>query len=303
MTSRYQRAILAAATAAALHGCSGGRRTANPGASAPAPTPAPVVRTASSAGAAALARGWAAERARLDPGAAAAEISIGAPDAAVAIFLEGNADLALTTRKLRPDELAFLRKRGATHEPRDFVAGYDALCVYVHPANTRTQISLPELADLYGKKGATDDWARLGVKKIRGSRSTRVVRVQPQADTSAHDHFRRTVLGDEGRARDGALEANTLPDILALVASTPAAIAYGRCGSSAQVKTLSVARGQDEAGVAPTPANMADASYPLARPLLVHLAGGANEHVKRHLDWVLSEDGQRVVERLGYLRR
>jgi phosphate transport system substrate-binding protein len=86
-----------------------------------------------------------------------------------------------------------------------------------------------------------------------------------------------------------------------LLSATPGAIAYGSCGAPASVKVLRIAAGKGSA-VAPGPDTLAAGTYPLARPLLVHVPGYAQEHAKRYLDWLLSERGQRVVESLGYVR-
>jgi phosphate transport system substrate-binding protein len=302
-----QRGLAAAAIVAAVSGfgCSPRperapvKKSEAPDAGAPKK---PLVRMASAASAGPLAQGWAEARLEIDGQALGEVASAPLEEAAIAAFVEGHADLALVTRKLDERELRSVRIKDQGKEPRDFVAGFEAVCLYVNAANPLEQISLEELAQIYGAKGRVERWADLKVK-VPGARGGKLVRLQAQADTALGQQFRQAVLGAKGTDKPGALEANGAGDALALVAATPGAIGYAACGSGDErVKTVRVSRTRGTPGVAATAAAMADGSYPLARPLLLHMSGAAPDHVKRHLDWVLSEDGQRVVERLGYVR-
>jgi phosphate transport system substrate-binding protein len=54
-------------------------------------------------------------------------------------------------------------------------------------------------------------------------------------------------------------------------------------------------------GVDPTPARVADGTYPMARPLFLITDGPPAGPAARFVDYVLSDDGQRLVARHGYL--
>ncbi len=56
-------------------------------------------------------------------------------------------------------------------------------------------------------------------------------------------------------------------------------------------------------GVAPTPATVKDSSYPMARPLFLVTDGPPTSAAKRFIDYVLSAEGQKLVNRHGYLNR
>ena len=54
-------------------------------------------------------------------------------------------------------------------------------------------------------------------------------------------------------------------------------------------------------GVAPTVENIKNGAYPITTPLYaVTYAGNTNENVPRFLEWILSEEGQEIIERTGY---
>jgi phosphate transport system substrate-binding protein len=44
-----------------------------------------------------------------------------------------------------------------------------------------------------------------------------------------------------------------------------------------------------------------DNTYPIARPLYMYSLGKAEGGVKKYLDWILSDAGQKVVKDNGYV--
>jgi phosphate transport system substrate-binding protein len=56
-------------------------------------------------------------------------------------------------------------------------------------------------------------------------------------------------------------------------------------------------------GVEATPENIAEGSYPMARPLYLVTDGPATGDAERFVDYVLSDDGQALVTDHGYLRQ
>ena len=41
--------------------------------------------------------------------------------------------------------------------------------------------------------------------------------------------------------------------------------------------------------------------YPIARPLLIYTLGEPAGELKKYIDWILSDAGQAVVEKSGYV--
>ena len=56
-------------------------------------------------------------------------------------------------------------------------------------------------------------------------------------------------------------------------------------------------------GVYPSPENITNETYPIVTPLYaVTYKGNENENVKRLIDWILSDEGQEIIEKTGYSR-
>jgi phosphate transport system substrate-binding protein len=55
-------------------------------------------------------------------------------------------------------------------------------------------------------------------------------------------------------------------------------------------------------GVEPTPENIQNGSYPLIHEFyIVSREDGKNPNVKKLIDWFLSEQGQALIEDVGYI--
>jgi phosphate transport system substrate-binding protein len=54
-------------------------------------------------------------------------------------------------------------------------------------------------------------------------------------------------------------------------------------------------------GRPPTPANVRNGSYPLARYLFLHAVRRPRGWPRRFIDFVFSDEGQRIVEEVGFV--
>jgi phosphate transport system substrate-binding protein len=87
-----------------------------------------------------------------------------------------------------------------------------------------------------------------------------------------------------------------------LIAKTPNAIGYSGMGyATPAVKHLMVSRKKGDKAVEPTIATTLDKSYPIARPMFMYTAGDPAAHVKKYLDWIMSDAGQKIVADTGYV--
>ena len=84
--------------------------------------------------------------------------------------------------------------------------------------------------------------------------------------------------------------------VATIVAKTPGAIGYVGLGYlSSNVKALFID------GVKPSNETVLTGDYVLARPLFMYTNGKPTGYVKAFFDFVLSEEGQKMVENLGFV--
>ncbi len=228
-------------------------------------------------------------------------VSGGGSGTGIAAMINGTVDIANSSRKMKDSEIELARGNG--NEPIEFVVGFDALAVYVHPDNPLDQVSLEQLAELYGEGGDVDTWSQLGVE-VPGCSSDEIVRVSRQNNSGTYVYFREAVLGERRDFRLGSRDMHGSKDVVDLVENTPCAIGYsGLAYATDHVKMPCVKKGEDGDCVSPSVETAIDASYPIARPLFMYTAGEPQGAIREYLDWVLSDEGQCIVYEKGYAPR
>jgi phosphate transport system substrate-binding protein len=246
-----------------------------------------------------IAEAWAEQYHREHPNIRV-QVLGGGSGVGIASLIDGNCDMANTSRKMKKAEIdAAHKSRG--QPPQEIVVGHDALAIYVHKNNPLDSISVEELADLYGEGGRITKWTQLGVPE--GTLGTdQIIRVNRQSSSGTYAYFREAVLGKGRDLKLASIDANGSKDAVSLISHTPSAIGYSGMGyATPAVKTLRVSRRRGEPGVAPTVENARNGTYPITRPLQIYVIGTPAGAVKDYLHWILAPDGQNVVLQLGYV--
>ena len=245
-----------------------------------------------------LAQAWAEQYATVDPGVSV-EVSGGGSGTGIAALVSGTVDIANCSRRFEQQEID-TAKKNTGKEPREFMVGYDALAVYVSKNNPLNEITLEQLADIYAEGGKITKWSQLGVKLPGGS--DEIIRVSRQSNSGTYFYFREAILGKGRDFRLGSRDMQGSKDVVELVANTASAIGYSGMGyNTPEVKQLRVAKKAGDKFYAPTVATTLDHTYPIARPLFMYTLGDPSGAVKKYLDWIHSEEGQKIVVQSGYV--
>jgi len=244
-----------------------------------------------------VAQAWAEAYKGVNPSVSVA-VSGGGSGTGISALLNGTVDLANASRKMKPREVAAARAKGI--EPVEFVVGYDALAVFVHRDNPKGRFTLGELADIYGEGGHTHNWKDLGIE-VPGCSSGEIVRVSRQNNSGTYAYFRKIVLGSRRDYALGSRDMHGSKDVVDLVEHTFCAIGYsGLAYATKHVKMVDIAVDAKGPYVTPSVQSASDGSYPIARPLLMYSNGQPQGEVKEYLDWILGEEGQRIIRAKGY---
>lgn len=245
-----------------------------------------------------LAQAWAEEYATVDP-TVSVEVSGGGSGTGIAALIEGTIEIANCSRRFEPSEIEQARKlRGK--EPREFLVGYDALAVYVSTSNPIQEITLDQLAQIYGEGGTITKWSQLGVKMPDGA--DEIIRVSRQSNSGSYAYFREAILGKGHDFKLGSRDLHGSKDVVELVAKTPQAIGYSGMGyAMPEVKMLRVAKKAGDTYVSPTAEATLSRAYPIARELFLYTLGEPTGAAKKYMDWVHSPAGQAIVAKSGYV--
>jgi len=243
-----------------------------------------------------VAQAWAERYRTVNPTVAVA-VSGGGSGTGIASMINGTVDIANSSRTMSEEEIELARERGT--DPIEHIVGYDALAIYLHPDNPITEMSLAQLASIYGERGSVERWSELGVT-VPGCPSDEIVRVSRQNSSGTYAYFQEAVLGDD-EFRLGSRNMNGSSEVVDLVENTPCAIGYSGMAYAREGVKMPCIRATDESEcVAPSVATASDGSFPIARPLFMYTAGTPEGMVREYMDWILSADGQCMLTEIGY---
>ncbi len=245
-----------------------------------------------------VAQVWAEDYKKLHPDVDV-EVSGGGSGVGIAALTKGTIDLANSSRDMKVEENAHARKN--THkDPKGFVVGFDALAVYVHKDNPLTEATNEQIAAIFAEGGKVTKWSEMGVKMPGGQ--DEIVRVSRQSSSGTYEFFREHVLNKKD-FKLGSRDMNGSKEVVELVASTPSAIGYSGLGYNepGKVKMLKVSPKAGQPAIEPSVATTLSKQYPIARPLLVYTLGDPQGKLKDYIDWIMSDAGQKIVERSGYV--
>jgi phosphate transport system substrate-binding protein len=231
-----------------------------------------------------LVRMWAESFMRLHP-----DVSIytegGGSGRGIAALVEGNIDLAAGSRAMQAEEVKrLLDNRGFLGQ--SILTAKDALSIYLHPSNPVRNLSLDQLEGILG--GEIRNWREVG------GRDAPIQLISRQPNSGTYSFLRQHIL--EGRPFAEAIR--TAPHtraVIELVAANPNALGYGGVAYGPELIHSRID------GIEPTSENVRDGSYPLARYLYLFAAGPLEGHILGFVNWVLSDEAQRIVREVGYI--
>lgn len=230
----------------------------------------------------------------------AVQVAGGGSGVGIAGLIDGILDIAASSREIEPGEV----ERATQHngvKPSEFKVALDGLAIYTHRSNPIEQISIEELADIYGEGGTTLKWSQLGVVNP-SCRSDEIIRVSRQNNSGTYVYFREALLGTSRELKMGSIDQSGSKDVVVLVSRTPCAIGYsGMAYVIPEVKRLKLSRKKGEPSVYPSAQTAIEGTYPLARPLYLFTREAPKGAVLEFIEWVLGEEGQKLVNDIGYV--
>lgn len=198
---------------------------------------------------------------------------------------DGSADIALSSRVINSHEAHILCEK-YNQLGVSFLVAKDALSIYLNPENPVSDLSLAQLKGIFS--GTITNWKELG-----GLNEQILVVIRPPT-SGTYYYFKSHVLQNEAYLSN----ATTLPTttkIVAFVRNRRNSIGYGGIAYGKEVKHARIEN------VAANEENVRLNKYPLSRYLYLYTINKPKGHVKDFIDWILSAQGQKIVQRVGYI--
>jgi phosphate transport system substrate-binding protein len=244
-----------------------------------------------------LGTAWAEEFMKRKPGAEIA-VTGGGSGTGIAALINGTCDVAECSRAMKPKEKEQVKAKGA--EAKEFTVAIDALVVAVNPANKVEKLTFDQLSDIFqGKKTSWKDF---------GGEDRPITVLSRERNSGTHVYFLEHVVrhgndkGPEEYAKTALMMASSQAIVDEIATNKDAIGYYGLGYLSEKNRPLAVAQKDGGEFVKPSAADATAGRYPISRPLFLYTRGEPQGEVKEFIDFCLSGDGQRVVEKLDFVR-
>ncbi len=208
-----------------------------------------------------------------------------------AALVDNTTDIAMASRKIKMDEKIKLQDAGRAY--KETIIAYDALSVIVNNENKVSQLTREQLEGIF--TGKIKNW-----KEVGGDDMPMVV-YSRESSSGTFEFFKEHVMNKKNYA-SSVLSMPATGAIVQSVSQTKGAIGYiGLAYMDKQVKALKVSYDAGKTYIAPSMATAKDKTYPVVRPLYYYYLTTVEKAVKPFVDYVLSAEGQKIVEAVGYV--
>jgi phosphate transport system substrate-binding protein len=240
-----------------------------------------------------LAQQWAQGFSRSHPGVNI-NVTGGGSSTGIVALINGTCDVANASRTMKDKEKQAAKAKGL--DIKEIPVARDGLTIAVHPSNPVKSLTLDQVAGIY--RGDINNWNEVGGPDLK------IVAYGRDPASGTYGYFQEEVLKNK-RYRTDMISTPSTNQIANGVAGGTGAIGYiGVAYADAfkgKVKEMPVAFKAGDPAILPTPENILAGKYPIARALLCYTRGEPAGVVKDYLDYVTGADGQKVVEKVGYV--
>ncbi len=209
----------------------------------------------------------------------------------IAALMDGTTDIAMASRSLKMDERLKLQDAGKSY--KEVTIAKDALSVIVNPANKVSKLTREQIEGIY--TGKITNWKDVGGDDMK------IVVYSRETSSGTYEFFKEHVLNRKNYA-SSVLNMPATGAIIQSVSQTKGAIGYvGLAYVTKEVKDLAVSYDKGKTYVPASIANAKNKTYPIVRPLYFYIPGSKEKIAKPFVDFVLSPEGQKIVEQIGYI--
>ncbi len=249
---------------------------------------------------------WAEEYKRMYPNVNI-QIQAAGSSTAPPALTEGTSNFGPMSRKMKSKEIEAFEKRYG-YKPTEVRVAIDALAVFVHKDNPIEGLRIDQIDAIFSstrKCGADKEVNRWGEVGLTGDWAGKDIQLYGRNSVSGtYGYFKSKALC-KGDFRNNVNEQPGSASVVQSISSSVNAIGYSGIGyKTSGVRTVPLAKKGDHF-VDATMENVAAGKYPLSRFLYVYVNKHPNKPLApieaEFLKMVLSQEGQKIVEKDGYI--
>lgn len=218
------------------------------------------------------------------------QVTGGGSGTGISALINGTTDVCNASRPMKKSERDKLKQRFGTLGV-EIKCAQDGLAVYVNESNPVAELTLEQVKDIY--TGDITNW------KDVGGNDERIILYSRENNSGTYVYFKDNVL--EGK--DFSASAQNLPgtaSVVNAVARDKRGIGYGGSAYAKGIRELGLRKDANSPAYRPTIEHVKSGEYPIARYLYMYVRNRPAGALKDYIDWILGDEGQRVVSEVGY---
>jgi phosphate transport system substrate-binding protein len=209
----------------------------------------------------------------------------------IAALIDNTTDIAMSSRSLKMDERMRLQDAGKAF--KETIIAYDALSVIVNPKNPVSKLTREQLEAIF--TGKIKNWKEVGGENMP------IVVYSRESSSGTYEFFKEHVMNKKNYA-SSVLNMPATGAIVQSVSQTKGAIGYiGLAYLSSTVKDVAVSYNKGKSYTNASMETAKNKTYPIVRPLFYYYLKTKEARVKPYIDFILSAEGQKIVQQVGYI--
>ncbi len=214
------------------------------------------------------------------------EIAAEGSTTGIAAITDGTAQIGMSSRRAKPTEVSAATAKGVTLKPT--IVAFDGIGVIVNQNNSVANLTKRQVEQIFA--GDITDWSQVGGTAGPISVYTR------NTSSGTYSDFKELAM----KKRDYASSSQKMAgneQIAAEVAKNANGIGYVGLAylHDPGIKVASID------GSTPTEQSVIEKKYPFARPTFYYTNGDAAGVAAKFLEFTLSDDGQKIVRKVGFV--
>jgi phosphate transport system substrate-binding protein len=218
------------------------------------------------------------------------QVTGGGSGVGISALINGTTDIATSSRPMKKSEMDKVKMRYNSLGFETKVAK-DGITLYVNEGNSVSELSLDQIKSIY--LGEITNW------KDVGGADAKIILYGRENSSGTYVYFRDNVLAGQ----DYSPTMQSLPGTAAVVNAVSKdnlSIGYGGAAYAHGVKVVKVKKDASSPAYAATEETIKNNVYPITRFLFMYTKARPEGEAKKLVDWILSDEGQAVVSKVGY---
>jgi phosphate transport system substrate-binding protein len=218
------------------------------------------------------------------------QVTGGGSGTGISALINGTTDICNSSRPMKDSERNQLKEKFGSRGV-EIKCALDGLSIYVNQLNPVKDLTLGQIKGIY--TGTITSW------KALGGPDEKIILYGRENNSGTYVYFKDEVLGGE----DFAGTTQHMPGTAAVVNAVTKdrwGIGYGGSAYGQGIREVPVRKDTLSPALSPTMENIKSGAYPISRFLYMYVRTRPAGAMKAYIDWILGDEGQKIVTDVGY---